>query len=303
MTPDPTLQQSQRNRLGDPAWLPIPLFLVTMIVLWAADLRTAYESPYLLMALNFVFSTLVSLFIAYLIGRSFLARRMLGLLMLGSGVMVWGAAGLVGVAVGFLGNAGGQFDSNVLVTIHNTSVWLSALCYFTGAVLSLRARRGVHVAGLSLAAAYTLALAAVGLVAMAAHAGWMPIFFVQGHGGTPLRQVVLASAIAMFIITASLLWAGSRKSFSRFAYWYAIALALIAVGLFGVMMQPSAGSLLGWTGRAAQFLSGVYMLIAAIASVRESRAWEIPLEDALRQSEGVQAGDTGFTAGTCGRSR
>jgi len=89
----------------------------------------------------------------------------------------------------------------------------------------------------------------------------------------------------MFTFTAGLLWARSRRSFTPFAYWYALAVALIAAGLFGVMLQPSAGSLLGWVGRAAQFLSGVYMLIAAIASVRDSRTWEISLEEALRQSE------------------
>jgi hypothetical protein len=65
------------------AWLPIPLLLT---VLWAGDLPGSYEPPYLLMALNFVFSTLVSGFIAYLIARSFSIRCTPGLRMLGCGV-------------------------------------------------------------------------------------------------------------------------------------------------------------------------------------------------------------------------
>jgi hypothetical protein len=40
-----------------------------------------------------------------------------------------------------------------------------------------------------------------------------------------------------------------------------------------------------WTGRAIMWLGGVYMLIAAIASVRESRVWGISLEAALHESE------------------
>ena len=44
------------------------------------------------------------------------------------------------------------------------------------------------------------------------------------------------------------------------------------------MIQPVSGSLLGWVGRFAQFLSGIYMLIAAIASIRETGAWALPLE-------------------------
>ena len=128
-----------------------------------------------------------------------------------------------------------------------------------------------------------LALTAVGLIAEAAHAGWTPTFFVQGQGGTPVRQIVLGSAIAMFVLTAVLLWVENRPSLSPFAYWYALALLLIAAGLFGVMIEPSAGSVLSWTGRAGQFLGGVYMLVAAIASVRESRVWAIPLEEALQR--------------------
>ena len=52
------------------AWLPIPVFLVAIGALWAANLPGSYESEYLLMALNLVFSTLVSGFIAYLVGRA-----------------------------------------------------------------------------------------------------------------------------------------------------------------------------------------------------------------------------------------
>jgi hypothetical protein len=83
-----------------PASLPIFVLLAAMAVLWAADLRTSHESPFLLIALNLVFATLVSLFIAYLVGRSFLVRGAPGLLMLGCGVLIWGASGLVGAVVG-----------------------------------------------------------------------------------------------------------------------------------------------------------------------------------------------------------
>ena len=72
---------------------------------------------------------------------------------------------------------------------------------------------------------------------------------------------------------------------SAFLYWYTLALGLIAVGLFGIMIESVACSLLSWMGLTAQYLSGVYMLIAAIASVRESGAWQISLEEALRESE------------------
>ena len=45
-----------------------------------------------------------------------------------------------------------------------------------------------------LPAAYATALGVVGLVAVAAVRDWTPTFFVQGLGGTPLRQLVLGLA-------------------------------------------------------------------------------------------------------------
>jgi hypothetical protein len=69
------------------AWVPIPVLLVAMLALWAADLRTAYQLPLLQLALYGVTSTLVSLLIATLIGRSFLLQRKPGLLLLGCGVL------------------------------------------------------------------------------------------------------------------------------------------------------------------------------------------------------------------------
>ena len=45
-----------------------------------------------------------------------------------------------------------------------------------------------------LAAAYTLALGVLGVVALSAVGHWTPAIFVQGQGGTPLRHFVLISA-------------------------------------------------------------------------------------------------------------
>jgi two-component system, cell cycle sensor histidine kinase and response regulator CckA len=184
------------------------------------------------------------------------------------------------------------------VTIHNTCVWLSALCHLAGVSLSLRPRRAMRGAGLWLAAAYAVTLGAVGSVTLATLAGWLPTFFVQGQGGTPVRQHVLGSAIVMFVLTATLLGLVNRRSLSAFAYWYSLALALTAAGLFGVMLEPAHGSVLSWTGRATQYLGGAYMLVAAIASAHESREWGIPLEAAL--SEARQRFDALFASAADG---
>ena len=143
----------------------------------------------------------------------------------------------------------------------------------------------MHARELWLGAAYTGTLGVLTLVTLAALHGYTPTFFVQGAGGTPVRQLVLGSAIVMFLFAAGLPKVASRRPLSAFLYWYTLALGLIAVGLFGIMIESVYASLLSWTGLTAQFLSGVYMLIAAIASVRESGAWQISLEEALHESE------------------
>ena len=90
-----------------------------MAVLWAAKPPGCYELNSLIMVLNFVFSTLTSGLIVYLVGHSFLTRGASGLLMLACGVLAWGAAGVVAKAVS-------HGDVNMDTTIHNACVWLSA---------------------------------------------------------------------------------------------------------------------------------------------------------------------------------
>ena len=263
---------------GRLAVLPIPLLLLAMVLLAVADLRTTYQSPYLLMALDFLCRTVACLFIAYLAGRGFLTRGAPGLLLLGCGVAIWGGSGLV--ATSTLTHA----DANLGITISNLGIWLAALCYLTGVLLSLQTKFTLRQAGLWLATGYTLAFGAVGLIVLSTSAGWLPVFFVEGRGGMPVRHIVLGSALAMFALTAVLLWEGNRPSLSPFARWYMLALLLIAVGILGMMLQSSRNSLLNWTCRVAQYLGGIYMLIAALGAMREPGAGGIALGRTLGQA-------------------
>jgi PAS domain S-box-containing protein len=248
------------------AWLPIPLFLAALALLRAAGEPYVFESsPELLFVLNTAFSFLGALIVAFILGRAFLARSVPSLLVLGAGVMVWGLAGPVASAVG-----GG--DANLLITTHNSCVWLSALCQLVAAWLSRRPRRAVAVPGAWLAASHALGFGAAAVIALMAVTGRLPVFFAQGQGGTWLRHLVMGSAIAMFVGTAVLLKTANRERRSAFVHWYALALLLVAVGLFGVMLESYRGDALSWTGRAAQYLGSVYMFVAALAALRELSA-------------------------------
>ena len=214
------------------AWLPIPL-LVAIMAVFAATPGDLHTSPRLLLALNFAFSTLASLFVAYLVGRSFLTRGAPGLLMLGCGVVLWGSAGAGAVAIS-------RGNINVNLTIFAWATCLAALCHLTGISLSLRSRRALHPAGIWLASGYVVSFIALGLVSILALDGMFPIFFVPGQGSTWVRQLVLGSACAIFALAAFMLRTINRKSLSSFSYWYSYALGLIAVGLFGTVLRLSA---------------------------------------------------------------
>jgi PAS domain S-box-containing protein len=263
------------NKFAWLAWVLLAALLLAMVGLWITRPPLSFESNFLILVLNFLFSTLESVYIAYLIGRVFLARGSLGLLVLGCGILTWGAAGVVA-------NVVSQGNPNFDATIHNLGVWLSGLFHLAGTTLLLRTKPAVRMPAAWLSAAYVSAVGAVGLIALLALHGYAPIFFVPGEGGSLPRQLVLGSSIGMFLLTALL--TGNQRPSSAFTYWYALALIAIAIGLLGILPQSIIGGLLPWVGRTALYVGGVYMLVAALAAVREAKIWGIPLEESLRQA-------------------
>jgi PAS domain S-box-containing protein len=266
----------RRLRSSHLSWLPIPLILAAILVLRALDLRQPHESVWLAVLFNLVCSVLVSLWVAYLLARSFVVRPTPGLLMLDLGLVAWGAAGAVGSALL-------AHSANTSVTAHNSLACLAACFQASGAILMDRPQRTVSGARLWLATGYICVVALIGLIVVAAVDGWMPVFFVEGQGGTPLRQLTLTASVAMYVMAAWLLRRSGKASATPFIHWYSLALGLYAVGLLGVMLEPSVGSDISWAGRSAQFLGGIYVFIAGVASVRETRAWQIPLDRALQR--------------------
>ncbi len=251
------------GRFARLAWLPIPLLAAAIIVARAAGLSESSMSEPLRLVLSFAFYTLVSLGALFLIGRSFLASGKPGLLLLECGVILWSLAGTVGDVVA-------PTNANANATIFNTVIFLSGLCHLAGAVLSLRPRRALPAPPVWLVGASALALGALWLVAHAALAGWLPVFFIPGQGGTLVRYCVLISAIATFVLSACLMLAGQGEARAPFTAWYAPAMLSLSVGLFGIMIQLSFGSVVNWLARTAQWLGGLYLLFAAAAALRES---------------------------------
>jgi PAS domain S-box-containing protein len=258
--------------------VPIPLLLSAVLLLWVADLRTSHESAGLHLILNVAFLCVASLLIGGVTARKFLATGQPGLLVLGCGATLLGLATL---AASLLADEAG----NMTVTVHNLGVAGSALCHLVGLQLRARVARPLRWA----AVAYAVVLLSVALIVAAAMNGWTPVFFVQGQGGTPVRQAVLCAAIAMYAAAALLMLRVSGRRQSAFFAWYGYGLALLATGLTGVLLQTVHGGALGWAGRVAQYFGGVYLLIAA-AAARQTGTGGVPLaavDDATQVSQAL----------------
>jgi PAS domain S-box-containing protein len=269
----PPLSSSPLARYGL-AWLPVPLALAAMAGLWVADVRAVWHSPVLSWLLSDGGALLGLLFIALPAARSFLAGGQASVLMLGCGVLM----SYIGAACMPSGLARG---TDTGFAVYNTSILLSALCQFAGVAAAFRRKTRLSHTAAWLTAAYAGGASAMAVVVWLAFTGRMPAFFVEGQGGTPLRNAVVSLAAALFAATAGLLWRADRRAPSAFLRWYALGLVLLATGLAEGMTISVTDSPLHWAARLTQTLGLVYTCIAVLASSRETGVREISLAEVL----------------------
>ncbi len=256
--------------------VPLPVFigLVTVfdIVLPSpAQLGSGlrFEPPYLSALLYTVFISLTSFLVTYISLKGYVQSGSAILLLLGSAALAWGSSTLVGT---WLGNL--PAGPNVGITIVNTGALFASLFHVASGSLastgaSLESGPGVR-KSLSVLA-YSGVLSFVALFTVASLEGFVPAFFVLGVGQTPIRMVVVGSSAALFAISAFMFGQLCFSSRSKILYWYFLALGMTSVGLLAIFFGRAPGDPISWTGRAAQFLGGVYFLKAVLTTFRAVR--------------------------------
>ncbi len=245
------------------AALPIPLLLVAMAILWVVEPAAIYESQQLLAISSFVFSTLASLVVVLLFGRTFLLHGTREMLVIGCGVLIWGAAGTIGPLLL-------EQSDNAAISIHNILMLISSLVIFTGAIIAVRKSSPEASRRLLLGSGIVVTIAVTwGVVLLVLH-DITPIFFVQGQGGTAVRAVVLCLATALFAVTSAILMKSGTGSAPVFFRWFSLGLLLVSTGQFGLLLQTAHGTPVNWTARLAQLLGGAYFMVAAFLSLRTS---------------------------------
>jgi PAS domain S-box-containing protein len=257
-------------------WWPTAVASTVISVLWLRGDTTSYESETLLRVADAVFSAGVAVVIAMLAGRSYLDGGEPALLALTVAMLVSGLSSTAGM-LGSIGN-----DN---ITLHNLGMLASAAFHVAGgwisrsqniskmAVTPRTGREGRLTIGVA------AGLSLVGLFWFATERNRLPVFFVDGQGGAPIRTWILSAAITLFVMTSALHQATCLRTGSRLLRWYAPGLALLAIGLVGVLLQSTHGSLLSWASRFTQYAGNVYLLIGTLAAVRHSPGWRLHFDD------------------------
>lgn len=262
-------------------WLGIAFPLVLLLLLFfsrAINTGFVYYPPLLFSALNIVFVVLISLVVAYLAARGYLATGQSQLVWLGGGALAFGFSALLTAVT--------QTQLNAAVTLHNTGAFLAGLIYTVGAVMGVSGDSPLQQGK---AKAYVLTgIYAIGAVFMLqvmllSLAGITPTFFVPGTGGTPLRQAVLYSGTGLFGLSGILLLLAHFRTRSVFMFWYSLGLILTALGLLTVSFVKTPGDFFAWLGRGGQYFAGIYLIIAVVSLVREARAQRKPLEELIAE--------------------
>ena len=261
------------------ALLTIPFFLVIIAALAILNNTTVFEPPLLLPLMNTVFLGLIPLFIAWIAFRTYRSGGSLSVLLLGSGMLVFG---LGSIAAGWLNGFPG--GANITTTIHNISFCIGSVLSLTAVLLILTGQGPERDRAAPIPLFVYGALAAsVALLSIATVQGHVPPFFIQGTGPTALRQVILSNATEIYALTAVLFFILYIRKRDDFFFWFSLALALIAIGLLAVFIQPAVGSLLGWAGRCAQYSGAVCSLVAMMVARREATRVGIPLTDQINR--------------------
>ena len=170
--------------LGRSAWLLLSLTVAVIGTLWVAHLQVVWRLPFLNWFVHYGSATVAIALIVIPAARSFLANGQPSVLMLGCGVLM-SEIGVMAMPMAFARN------SDTAFAIYNTSVLASAFGHLAGVTIASRRRIRLDHPARWLTAIYSGGAAAMGLTIWSAFAGRMPVFFIDGQGGTPLRSLVV----------------------------------------------------------------------------------------------------------------
>ena len=262
--------------------LLVIVYIVALRILAVLDIHSVFEHPLLLPLLNTLFAGIIPIAVAYVAGKTYANGGAVTTLFMGCGMLSFG---LSAIFAGFLIRAAD--GPNISVTVFNVGAFCGGIFHAIGAMLVLIGTgysddiRGQR---LRVVLGYAAITVFVICCSIAALRGWIPPFFIPGVGATDLRQAILGSSILLFALSSIFTMASCWKSRSDFLYWYSLCLAMIALQLFGVFIQKSVGSPMGWLARSAGYVGCVYALVSILGAWRDGKVKGVAIEESISGS-------------------
>ncbi len=237
----------------------------SVFIFLALDIQRVYSNWILQMLCNIALSGLIPIAVFILCAYSYFTSGNNRALMMGCGMLALGLGSVLTGIMRFISDS-----DNIIITAYNLSVFASSVLHLLAATIQLpeKKQEKATLARWLLAAASGVVLY-VGAVSWLAASGFIPTFFDQ-NGSSRIRDIFLWSTVAFFFASAAIFFksSGFRQGYLR---WYAMALASISVGLFGIAQMSTMDTPLVWAGRLSQYVGCVFALVSMIEVVLRAR--------------------------------
>jgi PAS domain S-box-containing protein len=266
------------ERLRRPAIWLVVVVLASTLILTILDFSASSDPPYLILSLNMLLVGIPCLFLAAIAAISFLRTGIWPAICLGGGSLAFGLAV-------FLSGPLQTFTTiNSTITAHNISTLLAGILFLIGSLFVVNrvtAREDKTRRRSTMLQIYISILVFVAVITILSLRGLLPPFFIQGTGGTPIRQIVLVADVILFLLSSLIIFSEYLRSRSSLLFWYSLALLLTVFGLIGFLIQTKTGTPLNWMGRSAELLGGVYFLMTALVTLKEARFKQVSMGEAM----------------------
>ena len=248
---------------------------IIFIGLDVLDIAEGYRLYLSIPILNTVFICAIAILVAYFAAKSFTVSGSLEILGFGCAVVAFGFSSLLySLFYWRLADAG----LNVRITANDSGILISSVMHLFGASLGMAKRRLTK--SESKLRQRIIFLSYLGILAIIASVTWLAFrdvitLFLIPLKDTPLtgtievRDMIRGVAAILCIASALIYLRIYFKSRSDFYYWYSLGLILFAFGVIFIS-QGALESPIAWLGRASQYASSIYVLVAVLRDHRQA---------------------------------
>ncbi len=218
--------------------------------------------------------SIASLVISVFAALSFIRTGNWPILWIGLGSLVFGLGG---------GTSVGLYHFNIIginssVTTYNIlSLTASSIFLISAILLRINTKKIIYFSNrvFILVLLYTGFLALGIAIIIHGVRGGFPVFFIDGIGGTPIRQAAITLAVLFFLSTGLLfLWMHSKSGLDAL-YWASISMFFLSLGFIALLFPIRLGSPINWLGRISLNFAGIYLFFFVFSIFGESKRKEI----------------------------